>query len=44
MFHNVVAHLPQFEEIDEKYRCEFRQQMYRSINGLVSLFSRLSVW
>jgi len=32
------------EEIAGKYRCELRQQMSRSNNGLVSLFSRLSVW
>jgi len=36
--------LPRFDEIAEKYRCDFRQQMSRSNNGLVSLFSRLSVW
>jgi len=36
--------LPRFEEIAEIYRCELRQQMSRSDNGLVSLFSRLSVW
>jgi len=36
--------LPRFEEIAEKYRCDFRQQMSRSNNGLVSPFSRLSVW
>jgi len=36
--------LPRFEEIAEKYRCDFRQQMSRSNNGLVSIFSRLSVW
>ena len=35
--------LPRLEEIAEKYRCELRQQMSRSNNGLVSLFSRLSV-
>ena len=35
--------LQRFEEIAEKYRCDFRQQMSRSNNGLVSLFSRLSV-
>ena len=32
------------EEIAEKYRFDFRQQMSRSNNDLVSLFSRLSVW
>ena len=36
--------LPRFEEIIGKYRCELRQQMSRSNNGLVSLFLRLSVW
>ena len=36
--------LPRFEEIALKYRCELRQQMSRSNNGLVALFSRLSVW
>jgi len=36
--------LPRFQDIAEKYRCELRQQMYRSNNDLVSLFSRLSVW
>lgn len=36
--------LPRFEEIAERYRCELRQQMSRSNNDLVSLFSRLSVW
>jgi len=38
--------LPRFEEIVKKYtcRCDLRQQMSRSNNGLVSLFSRLSVW
>ena len=36
--------LPRFEEIVEKCRCDLRQQMSCSNNGLVSLFSRLSVW
>ena len=36
--------LPRFQEVIEKYRCEFRQQISRSNNGLVSLFFRLSVW
>jgi len=36
--------LPRFEEVAEKYRCELRQQMSRSNNILVSLFSRLSVF
>jgi len=36
--------LPRFKEIAEKYRSELRQRMSRSNNGLVSLFSRLSVW
>ena len=36
--------LLRFEEIAEKYSRELRQQMSRSNNGLVSLFSRLSVW
>ena len=36
--------LPRFEEIVEKYRCELRQQISRSNNSLVSVFSRLSVW
>jgi len=36
--------LPRFEEIAGKYRYDLRQQMTRSNNGLVSLFSRLSVW
>jgi len=35
--------LSRFDEMAEKYRCELRQQMSRSNNGLVSLFSRLSV-
>ena len=33
--------LPRFEESIGKYRCELRQQMSRSNNGLVSLFLRL---
>ena len=36
--------LPRFEETAEKYRRELWQQMSRSSNDLVSLFSRLSVW
>jgi len=36
--------LPRFEEIIEKCRCDFRQQMSRSNNGLDSLIPRLSVW
>jgi len=36
--------LLRYEEIIGKYRCELRQQMSRSNNGLVSLFLRLSVW
>ena len=36
--------LPRFEEVAEKYRCELRQQMSRSNNILVSLFSHLSVF
>ena len=35
--------LPRYEEIAEKHRCELRQQMSRSNNGSVSLFSGLSV-
>jgi len=35
--------LPRFEEITGKYRCELRQQMSRSNNGLVSLFSSVCV-
>jgi len=36
--------LPRFEEIVEKFRCDLREQMSCSNNGLVSLFSRLFVW
>jgi len=35
--------LPRFEEIAEKYWCDFRQQISGYSNSLVSLFSRLSV-
>ena len=35
--------LPRFEEIVEKCRCDLRQQMSRSNNGLVSLFSFVCV-
>jgi len=34
---------PCFEEIVEKCRCDLRQQIFRSYNGLVSLFSFVCV-